>query len=47
MIGTQGLVQEKRDGTQQCLLQAVKVRVVRRKLHQLSIIELLLLFNEV
>jgi hypothetical protein len=45
MIATQGLVQEKRDGTVQCLLQVVKE--VRRKLHKLSIIELLLLFNEV
>jgi hypothetical protein len=33
MIATQGLVQEKRDGTLQCLLRAVKVGFVRRKLH--------------
>jgi hypothetical protein len=33
MIATQGLVQEKRDGTLQCLLRAVKVGLVRRKLH--------------
>jgi hypothetical protein len=45
MIATQGLVQEKTDGTVQCLLQAVKE--VRRKLHKLSIIELFLLFDEV
>jgi hypothetical protein len=36
MIATQGLVQEKTDGTVQCLLQTVKE--VRRKLHKLSII---------
>jgi hypothetical protein len=33
MIATQGLVQEKRNGTLQCLLWAVKVEFVRRKLH--------------
>jgi hypothetical protein len=47
MIATQGLVQKKRDGTLQCLLRSVKVGFVRRKLHELSIIELLLLFNKV
>jgi hypothetical protein len=33
MIATQGLVQEKRDGTLQCLLRAVKVGFVRKKVH--------------
>jgi len=46
IIATKEVVQEKRDGTVQCLLR-VKAVFVRRKLHKLSIIELLLLFNEV
>jgi hypothetical protein len=41
MIATKGLEQEKRDGTLQCLLRTVKVGFVRRKFHELSIIELL------